>query len=95
MQKLSTCVFKIWGTEGIPHIFWFGEFNGSKVLVMQYCGPTLTQIFKWCNKTFTLTTICCIGIQLLYRLEKMHAAGWLHCDLKPENIAVGIKETGK
>jgi serine/threonine protein kinase len=32
----------------------------------------------------------CIGIKLLNAVEQMHKVGYLHCDIKPDNILFGF-----
>lgn len=57
-------------------------------LVMEYLpGQTLERVIK---KEFPIQPlrICEIAIQVLSALESAHAAGIVHCDLKPANIMV-------
>ena len=62
---------------------------------MQHLGPNLIELHGWCEHHFSLATIARIAIELLYRLESFHELGYLHLDIKPENICVGLKERSK
>ncbi len=64
------------------------EDKKSFVLVMERLGPSLAQILKTCGGKFTIGCSCLIGIQLLLALEKFHALGFVHLDLKPDNFLV-------
>ncbi len=37
---------------------------------------------------FSLKTVIQIGVQLVDRLQQLHDKGFLHSDLKPENIMI-------
>ena len=42
------------------------------------------------NKShFTPKCILNIGIELINLLEKLHLKGYIHCDIKPDNIMIG------
>jgi serine/threonine protein kinase len=41
------------------------------------------------KKSFSLSSVLKIGIQMVSRLEKLHQTGWIHCDIKPQNIVIG------
>ena len=38
---------------------------------------------------FSQECIIDLGLKLLSLLEKLHAKGYIHCDLKPDNIMIG------
>lgn len=40
-------------------------------------------------------TVYMLAIQCLNRLEYMHACGFVHCAVAPENFAIGISERGR
>ena len=43
----------------------------------------------------SVSTVCKIGIQLLEQLKTIHDMGYIHCDLKPDNIIVGSNKYDK
>ena len=55
-------------------------------IIMKKLGKTLDDYF---NATFSISTVCQIGIKMLESLEKLHAIGRVHNDLKLQNILVG------
>lgn len=63
--------------------------QGHEYMVMERLGPTLRLLqSKVKNKNFSIKTVVQIGLQLLERLETLHSMGYLHMDLKPDNILV-------
>jgi serine/threonine protein kinase len=54
-------------------------------------GLTLKYYLFKRNKAFSLQTVCQIGIQLIEALSRIHQIGYVHNDLKLENILVGDK----
>lgn len=43
-------------------------------------------------KKFSLKTVLMIGLQAIDRIEALHAIGYVHRDIKPDNLAIGSKE---
>jgi casein kinase I family protein HRR25 len=79
--------------EGVPEVFHYGNIeDGTKALVMSYLGPSLENLFDFCNRKLSFKTIAMIGIQLMDRLEHIHSKGILHRDIKPDNFLIGIGE---
>lgn len=44
------------------------------------------------NKRFSLKTVLMIGLQVIDRLEAYHKIGYVHRDIKPDNLVVGLNE---
>ena len=53
-------------------------------------GPNLHELLSLCRGAFPLNTIINIGIDLLYRIEKIHSHGILHRDIKPKILFFAI-----
>ena len=83
---------KLKGNNGICTIHWVGQEGDFNAMVMDILGPTLDQLFYFCDKSFTLPTFCHIAYQMIQRTETVHSCGYVHRDLKPENFLIG---TGK
>lgn len=59
---------------------------------MDFLGPTISDLFLFQGKAFSLCTTLLIGIQMLLRIEYVHENGFIHRDIKPENFLVGLEE---
>jgi serine/threonine protein kinase len=80
---------KLDGEVGFPKIYDFKKTKKHNIAIMEYLGPTLEELFEFCNNKFSLKTTLMIGIQILNRIEKIHNIGILHRDIKPDNFLIG------
>ena len=78
--------------KGIPSIEWSGTKDGKNMMILELLGNNLEQQKVIWNQRFTLKTTLMIVDQLLDRICTLHKAGYLHRNLKPENLMVGIGE---
>ncbi|KAI3333804.1 casein kinase I isoform delta [Ustulina deusta] len=81
------------GKVGIPRVYWFGEEGSYSVLVFELLGPSLEDLFNYCNRRFSLKTILLIADQAISRIERIHQR-FLHRDVKPDNFLFGIGRQG-
>ena len=77
---------------GIIELITFGRNKEYNMMVLPLLGDSLYKIFINLNKRFTLKDICLIGLQCLDRIEWVHEKNFIHCDIKPENFLMGIKD---
>ncbi|KAI3801086.1 hypothetical protein L1987_29187 [Smallanthus sonchifolius] len=78
------------GGMGVPTLKWFGVEGEYNVMVIDLLGPSLEDLFNYCNRKFSLKTVLMIADQLINRVEYMHARSFLHRDLKPDNFLMGL-----
>ena len=43
-------------TKGIPKIKWFGKIHQSRILIMEFLGPSLDDLYSFCKNQFCLKT---------------------------------------
>jgi casein kinase 1 delta/casein kinase I family protein HRR25 len=82
------------GRAGIPRPHWFGRECEFYVLVLELLGPSLEDLFDYCNRKFSLKTIILIALQAINRIQYIHSKGILHRDIKPANFLMGVREKG-
>jgi casein kinase 1 len=80
---------KFQNTPGFPQIYWSGVEGEYSVMVMEILGPSLNALFEFCKCKFEVKTILWMAIQMITRIEVMHAQDYIHRDIKPENFLVG------
>ncbi|XP_033249747.1 casein kinase I [Drosophila miranda] len=83
---------KLAKNPGFPTLKHFGCEQHFKAMVIELLGPSLEELFTTCKRRFSLKTVLMVADQLLSRLENLHAIGFIHRDIKPDNFLMG---TGK
>lgn len=94
--------------EGTPRALEFGTEYGYNAIVMNRYGPSLEELFHLCGTKFTLKTVLLIADQLvsssavsylctingaqITQIEYLHNSDYVHRDLKPDNLLIGISK---
>ncbi|KAF5839014.1 serine/threonine kinase [Dunaliella salina] len=101
--KLETCKTKhpqllyesklykiLQGGVGIPNVRWYGVEGDYNVMVMDLMGPSLEDLFNFCNRKFSLKTTLMLTDQMLSRVEFIHSRSFIDRDIKPDNFLMGL-----
>ncbi|XP_057518855.1 casein kinase 1-like protein HD16 [Amaranthus tricolor] len=62
-------------------------------MVMDMLGPNLYDIWKNMNHPFPSAMVSCIAVEAISILEGIHSRGYVHGDVKPENLLMGVPGT--
>ncbi|KAF7038011.1 hypothetical protein CFC21_048256 [Triticum aestivum] len=77
------------GCYGVPWVHYKGRQGDYYVLVMDILGPSLWDVWNSLGQTMTPSMVACIAVEAISILEKLHAKGFVHGDVKPENFLLG------
>ncbi|KAG6850283.1 hypothetical protein H0H93_015540 [Arthromyces matolae] len=80
------------GGKGMPTLWAYGEQDGWDYLAIDLLGASLDKLHRNIggpDQAFDLGTTCSIAMQLISRLETMHARGVLHRDIQLGNTVIG------
>lgn len=80
------------GGTGIPRLHWHGITENQNVMVIDLLDKSLEDLFKRCNRKFSLKTVLMLADQMLSCIEFIHNKNFIHRDIKPDNFVMG---TGK
>lgn len=76
------------GIAGIATLKYFGQEGDYRMLIMSIHGPSLEDLHERLG-SFSLKTTVMLAVQMMYRIEYVHSAGFVHRDLKTDNFITG------
>lgn len=80
---------RIHGKGNFPQLYEILIDDHYEYFIESLMGPNLKALFKICNKHFDFITILNIGIDIINNLKILHDLGFVHRDLKPDNLVFG------
>ncbi|KAF5348331.1 hypothetical protein D9756_010491 [Leucocoprinus leucothites] len=88
--KQESKIYKtLMGGPGVPWIMWSGKQGDYNVMIIDLMGPSLEDLFKMCNRHFSMKTVLLLADQLISRIEFIHSKNFVHRDIKPANFVMG------
>ncbi|VDM62424.1 unnamed protein product [Angiostrongylus costaricensis] len=82
--------------EGKPHVVQLiqtGKKDSYSYIVMTLLGESLDKVISRIGKICSISTQVRIGIQVLFAIKQIHDTGFIHRDVKPGNMALGMRST--
>ncbi|CAG9537337.1 unnamed protein product [Cercopithifilaria johnstoni] len=84
-------LLKLRGTPHIPQFYASGNFCGYNFIAMQILGKNLSELRKYQPKRrLSISTVSRVALQLIAALKAVHDIGYIHRDVKPSNICIGL-----
>lgn len=77
------------GCSGIPQAFFFGQEGVHNILIIDLLGPSLEDLFDWCNRRFLVQTVVMVARQMIRRVQAIHEHNLIYRDIKPDNFLIG------
>ena len=65
LQQESRIYKTLQGGPGVPWMMWSGKKDGWNVMVIDLLGPSLEDLFRRCNRHFSLKTVLMLADQMV------------------------------
>lgn len=79
--------------KGVPRAYFFGQEGVHNILVIDLLGPSLEDLFDWCNRKFSTKTVVQVAKQMIERIQSIHDHNLIYRDVKPDNFLIGKPDT--
>lgn len=83
LQQESKIYKTLQGGPGVPWMMWSGKKDGWNVMVIDLLGPSLEDLFRRCNRHFSLKTVLLLADQMVSRTSgsfgRIHAGNVCLC----------------
>jgi serine/threonine protein kinase len=63
-------------------------------MIQDLLGPSLQDLFEYCERRFSLKTVLLLAEQVISRVKYIHSKSYIHRDIKPENFVMGVGKLG-
>ncbi|GAB4816588.1 hypothetical protein N2152v2_003634 [Parachlorella kessleri] len=74
---------------GVPKVHYKGRQGDFYIMVMDCLGPSLWDVWNAQGQVMSQEMVACIAVESVAILERLHAKGFVHGDVKPENFLLG------
>ncbi|KDD76924.1 hypothetical protein H632_c65p1 [Helicosporidium sp. ATCC 50920] len=74
---------------GVPRLHYRGQQASFYVMVMDLLGSSLWDVWNAEGQALSAQYCACVAVEALRILQALHAKGYVHGDVKPENFLLG------
>lgn len=88
LKALAACS----SVPGVPQVLASGSVGSCSYMVMELLGPDVFALMKTARK-LPVQTVVLLALQTLRTVKGIHEHGYLHLDIKPDNVLLKRKKT--
>lgn len=74
----------------VPRVHYFGRVGEYNALVMDQLGKSIDAFYTQHGNQLPEHVVCSIAVYAIKALKEIHEMGFVHRDLKPQNMCVGL-----
>jgi serine/threonine protein kinase len=76
-------------SRNFPHLIEQQVHDSFSFIVMNKLGPSISELFNYCNGHFSLKTSLLVFDQMIAIIESLHAKNIVHGNIKPNHFLIG------